>query len=597
MRTNMIVFAVLLAAVSGFAQDAQVSVEVTPGARRQAILGWGKTTPWLPAQPLLREQCIDRAVNDLGLNRLRCEGLCGNRVNRGSWEWLNDNDDPATINWKGFNTEQLDRLVTTEWLIPWKRAVEARGEPFDLYVSPSFFKGGSSGDLPPWMLADPQEYAEWVLAVFLRLRDEHGIVPNYISICNEAGNNNVFSPAVVLKMMKALMPRLREHGFSTTVEYPESINPPVALRYLEAAQSDPEVWKWIGLISYHLYGQKDKAILEKLRDFAYERGLPTAQTEFMDLTIDNLYDDMVFGGVSYWEIYGLGSPDYQAALTHVSSSTFNVGKWYWRFRQVSHFVRPGAVRVECTSSDQAVRCLAYEREGRLVVVLINTTPPHRVRTVTVRGLRPGAYGVSHCIKMGPTEELGVRQVGEDRTTGVKVQADSVLTIYGRDDANRPPTLIEWCSQPEFLKRPADALELRCTATDPERDALKYAWSVVSQPEGAGAKLAQPDSQATRVTGLTRPGEYVFRVAVSDGQHTVGRDVLVRSFEGNQPPVPVDVHNRIPVWVRVKDGCTVLRAGAWDIERDPLSFRWTVVRQPNGAAAQLETPEKPACKVT
>ena len=85
--------------------------------------------------------------------------------------------------------------------------------------------------------------------------------------------------------------------------------------------------------------------------------------------------------------------------------------------------------------------------------------------------------------------------------------------------------------------------------------------------------------------------------MSDGQHTVGRDVLVRSFEGNQPPVPVDVHNRIPVWVRVKDGGTVLRAGAWDIERDPLSFRWTVVRQPNGAAAQLETPEKPACKVT
>ena len=80
-------------------------------------------------------------------------------------------------------------------------------------------------------------------------------------------------------------------------------------------------------------------------------------------------------------------------------------------------------------------------------------------------------------------------------------------------------------------------------------------------------------------------------------HTVRRDVLVRSFEGNQPPVPIDVHNRIPVWVRVKDGGTLLRAGAWDIEGDRLSFQWSVARQPKGATARLETPRKPGCKVT
>jgi len=207
------------------------------------------------------------------------------------------------------------------------------------------------------------------------------------------------------------------------------------------------------------------------------------------------------------------------------------------------------------------------------------------------------YGVSHCVKTGPTVELGVRQVGEDALLQVEVAPDSVLTIYGRDEVNRPPIVIEWRSLPDFLKRPAETLQLRCSATDPERDPLRYAWSVVAQPNGAEAKVARPEAAATRVTGLTRPGEYVFRVAVSDGAHTVKRDVLVRSFEGNQPPVPVDVHNRIPVWVRVADGGTSLRAGAWDIERDPLSFRWSIVRQPEGAAARLETPNQAACKVT
>jgi len=597
MRTRLkALVVILLTASAGLAQGTKSEVRLDPTVRHQTILGWGKTTPWMPAHPLLREQCIDRAVNDLGLNRLRFEGLCGNSAARRSWEWLNDNADPATIDWKGFNTGHLDARVA-EWLVPWKRAVEARGEPLNLYVSPSFFQGGSSGDLPPWMLADSQEYAEWALALLLRLRDKHGIEADYYSICNEAGNNNVFTPQVVIRMMKALMPRLREHGFKTMIQYPESVNAAVAVRYIEAARDDPEVWKWVGLISYHWYGGDNQASMVKLRDFARGRGLPTAQTEFMDLTVDHLYDDLVLGGVSYWEIYGLATPDYEAALSHISSNTFRGGRWYWRFRQVSHFVRPGAVRVECASSDLALRCLAFERQGQMVVVLINTTPPHAARRVAVRGLRPGAYGVSHCVKAAPAEELGVRQVGEDGTMDVDLQPDSVLTVYGRDDANRPPTLIEWRSEPDFLKRPADALGLRCAATDPERDTLKFAWSVVAQPDGAAAKLAQPDSAATRVTGLTRPGEYVFRVEVGDGRHTVRQDVLVRSFEGNQPPVTTDVHNRIPVWVRVKDGGTLLRGGAWDIEHDPLSFRWAVVRQPEGAAAQLETPDKAACKVT
>ena len=591
---------VLLGASSGvFAQSAPVSVTLTPTIRHQTILGWGKTTPWLPAShPLLREQCLDLAVNDFGINRLRYEGVNGNSAARGrSWEWLNDNADPATINWKGFNTERVDEQVAA-WVVPWKQAVEARGEPFNLYVSPSFYQNGSTGSLAPWLAADPEEFAEWMLALFLRLRDRHGIEPDFCCICNEAGYGNVFTPDVVLRMIKAVMPRLRQHGFAKTlVEYPESVKPAEAVRFLEAAQKDPEVWKWMGVVSYHLYGKDARDSLAKVRDLARAHNLPTAQTEFMDLTIDHLVDDLTLGGVSYWEVYGLCGPAYDEARSHISSNTFRGGKWYWRFRQVSHFVRPGAVRIESASSDPAVRVLAFERQERMVVALINTAKPLAARTVTVRGLRPGTYGVSQSVAVSPTEELGVRNVGGDGTLEVSIPADSVLTVYGRDDANQPPVLVEWTSQPDFLKRPAEALTLRCAATDPERDPLKYAWSVAAQPDGAGAKLATPAAAVTGVTGMTKPGEYIFRVEVSDGPHTVKRDVLVRSFEGNQPPVPNDVHNRMPVWVRVKDGGTVLRGGAWDIEHDPITYQWTVVRQPAGAAAQLEkAPDKAECKV-
>ena len=584
----------LLAGAIAAAQE-RATVTVKPRERFQTIRGWGKTTPWLPASPLLRAQSIDRAVNDLGINRLRFEGLCGNSTERRSWEWLNDDADPHHIHWQRFNTAVLDARVS-EWLVPWKAAVEARGEKCDLYVSPSFFRGGSSGDVPPWMLADPEEYAEWAVALLVRLREVHKIVPDYYCICNEAGNGNAFTAPVVGRMIRALGPRLEALGFPTRIQFPESVNAAVAVRYVEALRDDPQVWKWIGLISYHWYGRDNQTSMATLREFAQARGLPTAQTEFMGLTIDHLYDDLVIGGVSYWEVYGLAGPDYEAALSHVSSTTFRGERWYWRFRQVSHYVRPGAVRIGCVSTDPGLRALAFERDGRPTVVLINTTAPHAQRTVSLEGLPAGRYGVSQCRGDRPYEELGPREVGQDGRLSLDVPPDGVATVYPRTEANLPPVVNEWRTQPEFLTRPASSLQLRCLAVDPDLDALSYAWSVAAQPEGAAVRLAAPDAATARAEGLTAAGDYLFYVDVGDGEHRVRREVLVKVFEGNQPPVPVDVHNRIPVWVRVKDGGTVLRAAAWDIEKDPVTFRWSVARRPEGAEPQLETPDKPACKV-
>jgi len=574
--------------------DTPVVVTVDPSVRHQTILGWGKATPWLPASRMLRDQAIDRAVNDMGINRLRFEGLCGNSTRRRSWEWLNDNDDPFDINWPAFNTEALDARVT-EWLVPWKQAVEARSEPFDLYVSPSFFRGGSTGDVPAWMLNDPQEYAEWAEALLRRLRDTHGITADYYAICNEAGNGNAFSPQVVARMAKALMPRLAKLQFPTVLQFPESINAHVAWRYIEALRDDPDIWDWVGLIAYHWYGKDNQSSMTKLRGFAQQRGLPTAQTEFMNLKIDHLYDDMVLGGVSYWEVYGLCTPDYKAALSHVSSTAFRGGRWYWQFRQVSHYVRPGAVRVGADCSDPAIRALAFSDAGKPTLVLINTAPAAQERAISVAGLAPGRYGVSRSVGPRPYEELGLRRVADDGRLGVRVPAGAVLTLYPHSGANLPPTVTAWRSEPDYLKAPVSSVKLMCSAVDSERDPLSFRWSLVGRPAGAAVGLSEPDAATTVASGLVLPGDYVFAVKVSDGVNTVKRDVLVKAFAGNRPPVPLDVHNRIPVWVTVRDGGTLLRSGAWDIEDDPVTFRWSVAAQPEGASAALLTPDKQACK--
>ena len=72
----------------------------------------------------------------------------------------------------------------------------------------------------------------------------------------------------------------------------------------------------------------------------------------------------------------------------------------------------------------------------------------------------------------------------------------------------------------------------------------YSWTIVRQPAGAMVTLADRTAATTSAKGLTSPGQYAFRAVASDGHSRVAREVLVNVFAGNQPPMPIDVHNRL-----------------------------------------------------
>jgi hypothetical protein len=121
--------------------------------------------------------------------------------------------------------------------------------------------------------------------------------------------------------------------------------------------------------------------------------------------------------------------------------------------------------------------------------------------------------------------------------------------------------------------------------------------VAGQPAGAWATLADRQAAATEAGGLKVPGRYPFVVTIRDGVNEVKRDVRLNAYATNQPPVLIDVHNRLPVQVTLADSATVLRSGALDLEADQLTYRWRVVSQPPGAAARLETPQSANCPVS
>jgi len=221
-----------------------VVVTVDRSKRFQVIRGWSCNPYYMGASAWQMKQVLDDAVFELGLTRIRRQQPNGNRAVMRRWEWENDDESPYHIDWKRFNTTPADRFVQ-KWIPPFKKRVESRGEPFDLWLSPSFFDRGSTGSVPVWMLRSPAEYAENAVSFMVYLRRKFGLETTHYAICNEAGNNNAFTPEVVINMTKVLGLRMREMGLQTRGQFPDSINARTAWRYIPA----PPATKRSGRIS------------------------------------------------------------------------------------------------------------------------------------------------------------------------------------------------------------------------------------------------------------------------------------------------------------------------------------------------------------
>ncbi len=92
-----------------------------------------------------------------------------------------------------------------------------------------------------------------------------------------------------------------------------------------------------------------------------------------------------------------------------------------------------------------------------------------------------------------------------------------------------------------ISLPTTSFILSARVSDLEHDALSGDWTIETQPAGATATLAKTffvyGSFRTTVTGLTVPGDYVFRIAVKDPTHLpVTRHVTATVHPPNMAPV-------------------------------------------------------------
>jgi len=530
-------------------------------------------------------QYLDYLADDLGLTGTRTTEV-GPRIDgTGS-----DDGDCDVVDWNLFESDTFSAADATN-LLHYQNHILAEGFQPSFYSSTGYPTDASASK--PWVMNHPGERAQQIWANALYLKTNFGINISYGVIFNEPG----MAYNILADDIKALGPRFITNGLTTQVQYAEAVAPQTDWGYLTPVQNDPDLWPYVGRISYHNYGTADP-YRTFLRDYGLAKGLTTAQTEMGNPTFDDLYDDLTLAGISYWE---MGYSGNVTLVPNAGLCSFTPSSTYFRLRQVIHYVRPGAVRIGCLSSDPTLHVLAFTTNGAVTTIIENTGA---TQTVNLSGLPPGAYGLSQS-PSGATafQELGLRTVGADGTlTLTNVIGNSeVVTLYPYSGPNHPPTLMTWVSNPGYLAAPTNTATLSVTANDAELDPLTYRWSVSNQPPGANALLVAPANATTAVSGLTIPGTYVFDIAVRDPYNTTSRQLYLNVYASNPPPVLGQTGFRIAApyglifgppgatthaMVELPTSSATLQAGISDLANSDFTGRgtWSLRSQPAGANA-------------
>lgn len=589
-----------LLAFAGLGQCAEVALD--QGRSFQTIAGWGHgggilggtSGPYSMLGPAIGDpvnyQYVDYLVDDLGLTGTRTWEI-GPRIDGTGI----DHGDCDVVDWSLFQVDDLN-AANLHYLVYFKNRLLTNGIQPSFYSSPGYPTHAS--DVKPWVMNHPGERAQQIWASALYYKTNYGLNINYAVIYNEPS----MASTILADDIKAVGPRLAAQGLTTLVQYAEAVAPQADWNYITPVQNDPDMWPFVGRLSYHNYGTADP-YRSDLGAYARARGLTTAQTEMGNPTFDDLYSDLTLAGVSYWEVA------YSSSLTLVPNAGltgFTPSGTYFRLRQLMHYVRPGAVRIGTSSSDPSLRTLAFTANGAVTTLIENTASS--AQTVNLSGLPPATYGLSRAQSGASSfQELGLQTVGTNGTLALANVAggSAVTTLYPYAGPNHPPTIMTWGANPGYVVSPASAATLSVTANDAELDPLTYHWSVANQPPGANAVLATPNAATTAVSGLAVAGTYVFNVDVSDGVNTSSKRVYLVVYAANPPPVLGQTGFRIAAPyglvfgapsgtthanIELPTSSATLQVGISDLANSNFTGRgqWSVVSQPAGANVTLSS---------
>ena len=436
---------------------AQSTITVDPGKRYQTIVGW-EATAWLgqwgkrSRYKEYRDELLDKAVNELGLTRLRVSVRSGferaeddfalfqnGTIDARTWggrryKPVNDNDDPHVADPNGFHWSELD-LAIEAIVLPMRKRLAARGER--LYFNLLYIDFGTS---PFEHGHDPDEYAEFMSVAFQHMQGKYGFVPDSIEVKLEPDKRaDNWTPAHMANAIVAAGDRLAKEKFRPDFIAPSTMRAGAVVQWLrKMIKANPRVTEYLTEICYHRYGNPTEQFLAGILEVAQANKLRTSMGEWLKpdyviLPYQALYNDLTQCNGSSWQQYTLGAPGGKDGQGYFTGDGTDPDKVVLTpsarlLRQYFRYIRPGAVRVGAASSDPGLEAVAFINKGGGYVVVVNAAS---AATFRLRGLPAGRYGLVYTTRSHDAARLPDVLVGERGLLAGSIPAKGVITIYGK----------------------------------------------------------------------------------------------------------------------------------------------------------------------
>jgi Glycosyl hydrolase family 30 beta sandwich domain len=443
------------------ASSPQSIIGLNPTETHQKITGW-EATAWVGQNDFpatfgkWKEQLLDLAVNDLGINRVRLQIFSGTenpydyftpyvtgQTSRDQWkahwyEIINDDNDPDVISWTGFQFAQFDFTIDNV-VLPLAERLRARGERLFInvnYVDFSCCRGSSN-----IRHADsPQEYAEFVLATYLHLRDKYGITPDAWEVVLEPDAGTGWTATQMGRAVAATADRLKANGFVPNFIAPSTTNMANASTYFDEMIQVPGVLRHISELSYHRYAGVSGESLQAIASRAAQHGINSSMLEHIGSGYEDLHADLKIGMNSAWSQYTIGDAwpgdtggkYYLVDAANPNQPVVTMGSRTRFLRQYFRFIRSGAVRIGASSNNADFDPLAFINANGSYVVVIKATAGG---ASTIEGLPAGTFG----IKYTTTAQYDIDEpdvtISEGQALDAFIPDPGVITIYAKPSSN------------------------------------------------------------------------------------------------------------------------------------------------------------------
>jgi hypothetical protein len=430
-------------------------IQLSPAIRYQTMMGWEAAAQAGQADfpslfPQYRDILFDQAVNDLGLTRLRIgvysgmensqdlftewlTGVMDNATYRcQKWATVNDNADPLLINLSGFRFAALDHAIDNV-VLPMRTRVMARGERFYVslnYIGPTQTCASSVS----YHHAAPAEYAEFILAAFQHMQQKYGFVPDAVELVNEPERTKHWRGPLMGQALVAAGDLLKHHGFTPDFIGPSGVSVRHSGTYFDEMMQVPRARDYLTDLSYHRYSDATTENVRAAGQRGIQHGVRTAMLERIGAGYQQLHEDLKLGHVSSWEQFALAfvtnddGAQYYVVNAAGGAPVVQMASRTRYLRQYFRFVRPGAVRIEASTSAGSFDPVAFiNANGRYVVVVKAAGSG----MFTVAGLPAGTYGIVYTTSQQFAATHPDVQLESGRALQTSIPREGVLTIYGK----------------------------------------------------------------------------------------------------------------------------------------------------------------------